>query len=362
MLKGNKGEWSEIYVFLKLLGEGKLDIADENLKPFQGIYYDIIKIIREEIAGKKMDYLCGTDIVIADVRSSKEISRIPSAEFLRRSKSLYSAIVSNSSPSFSDAATEQFLNSINVNKLKETSKQKRDITIKVHDHQTSMDPILGFSIKSNLGALPTLLNPSEATNFIFFVKGASLSINNIKGVNSIESKNKLLERIKSILDLGGELEFECVEGKIFENNLRLIDGDLDRILAWILFYRYSMNVNDSIENFVSILNANNPLRYNLDSNHPFYEYKLARFLEDIAFGMTPSSIWTGTYNATGGYIIVKENGDIVCYHIYNRNAFKKYLLKNVRLDTPSTTRYKFGSLYQEQNKTKIKLNLQLRFV
>jgi HpaII restriction endonuclease. len=30
-LRGNKGEWSEIYTFLKLLADGKLYAADENL-------------------------------------------------------------------------------------------------------------------------------------------------------------------------------------------------------------------------------------------------------------------------------------------------------------------------------------------
>ena len=31
MLTGNKGEWSEIYVFLKLLADGRLNAADANL-------------------------------------------------------------------------------------------------------------------------------------------------------------------------------------------------------------------------------------------------------------------------------------------------------------------------------------------
>ena len=31
-LRGNKGEWSEAYAFIKLLGEGKVYAADENLK------------------------------------------------------------------------------------------------------------------------------------------------------------------------------------------------------------------------------------------------------------------------------------------------------------------------------------------
>ena len=41
MLTGNKGEWSEIYVFLKLLADGKLYSADENLEIIENIYYEI---------------------------------------------------------------------------------------------------------------------------------------------------------------------------------------------------------------------------------------------------------------------------------------------------------------------------------
>lgn len=40
--------------------------------------------------------------------------------------------------------------------------------------------------------------------------------------------------------------------------------------------------------------------------------------------MMPASVWSGIYDATGGYLIVKENGDVLCYHIYNRNAFENY--------------------------------------
>jgi hypothetical protein len=48
MLSGNKGEWSEIYVFLKLLAEGKLNAADADLNAISSIYYPIIKILRQE--------------------------------------------------------------------------------------------------------------------------------------------------------------------------------------------------------------------------------------------------------------------------------------------------------------------------
>ena len=38
MLKGNKGEWSEIYTFLKLLSEGKLYGADGELNKKDDIF------------------------------------------------------------------------------------------------------------------------------------------------------------------------------------------------------------------------------------------------------------------------------------------------------------------------------------
>ena len=56
MLKGNIGEWSEIYVLLKLLGEGKLFAADENLNRIENQFFPIIKILREEEKEKIKEY------------------------------------------------------------------------------------------------------------------------------------------------------------------------------------------------------------------------------------------------------------------------------------------------------------------
>jgi hypothetical protein len=63
--------------------------------------------------------------------------------------------------------------------------------------------------------------------------------------------------------------------------------------------------------------------------------------------MMPSVIWTGQLATTGGYLIVKEDGEIICYHIYNRNEFENYLLKNTKLETASSTRHEFGVIYKE---------------
>lgn len=83
---------------------------------------------------------------------------------------------------------------------------------------------------------------------------------------------------------------------------------------------------------------------------------------DVALGMTPSKVWTGKYIATGGFIIVRQDGEIVCYHIYNQNKFQDYLLNNTKFEQAGTGRYDFGKLYREKNKIFIKLNLQIRFI
>ena len=38
-MSGNKGEWSELYAFIKLLKEGKVYAADEKVERLDNIYY-----------------------------------------------------------------------------------------------------------------------------------------------------------------------------------------------------------------------------------------------------------------------------------------------------------------------------------
>ena len=76
----------------------------------------------------------------------------------------------------------------------------------------------------------------------------------------------------------------------------------------------------------------------------------------------PFKVWTGKYDATGGYIVVKEDGDIVSYHTYNKNKFEDYLFNNTKLETAGSSRHNFGVLYEINNELYIKLNLQIRFL
>ena len=44
----NKGEWTEAYVFMRLLGDGRIYGASSDLKKDDSTYNDILNIIRDE--------------------------------------------------------------------------------------------------------------------------------------------------------------------------------------------------------------------------------------------------------------------------------------------------------------------------
>ena len=89
--------------------------------------------------------------------------------------------------------------------------------------------------------------------------------------------------------------------------------------------------------------------------------KVKNFLKIVAIGMVPQPPWNDRLSAYGGYIVVRDDGKLVCYHLYNEDAFKDYLFNNTKFDTPSCSRHKFGSIYEERGSLFINLNLQIRF-
>jgi hypothetical protein len=357
MLTGNKGEWSEIYVFLKLLADGRLNAADANLNAIPNVYYPIIKILRQENTISR-EYRNNGNINIVD-GNNNELLNIPIAEFVSRSQQLFNELRNAEGRTFAFADIETFLNSIDIRSLTALKTDKADIKVVVHDLNTGMQPKLGFSIKSMLGGNSTLFNPGNTTNFIYEILGEGVL--NIAELNAIETTPKIANRIKEIRTRGYEVKFKNIQSATLQLNLQLIDSDLPQILAELLLLKYSTPGLALLAPTLGQLTINNPLQFDLSQGHPFYEYKIKNFLTDSALGMTPATMWTGQYDATGGIIIVKANGELVCYHIYNRNEFQNYLLNNTRLEQASTSRYNFGDLYRENGRTFLKLNLQVRF-
>lgn len=354
----NKGEWSEIYVMLKLLGEKKVFAGDGELNKIENLFYPIIKILRDEQNGH-YEYSLSDDIVVVS-EDGTELLRRSVADFLSMANSLL-GIIRQSTGAFVAPEVEQFMSEIHCSAVKAKSQDKTDITVVIHDLRTGMSPTLGFSIKSKLGSDSTLFNAGKTTNFTFVVNGHQFSNAEIESVNAINTRCKFIDRVAAIQNMGGIFEFREMDDVICRNNFMLIDSCLPLIMAEILLQGNQGGSKD-LKSLTEVIASRNPIGYDMSHNQKYYEHKVKNFLVASALGMVPHTPWNGKYDANGGYLVVKDDGDVLCYHFYDRNLFEDYLYCNTRLESPSSSKYGFANLYRgEDGNLYFKLNLQVRF-
>jgi len=360
-LTGNKGEWSEPYALLKLLSDGKLYLGGENFSKVKGLFYPIIKILRHE-KDRNVEFSYNDKLIV--ITDNELLFKIPIIEFIKNTSLCFERIkgAKSGKGSFEIPEIESFLASFSIKALKAKSKLKNDITIQVQDPNTYLSPSLGFSIKSQMGSPATLVNASGATQFTYKIIGNILSNEQIEVVNSERYFSK---KIKIIRSAGADLVFEQVDNLKFKSNLQTIDYNFDKILSEVLLLFYSSEVasENTVVKFIEQITKKNTFGYNLEINSSMYELIMKKFLTDYALGMRAAEVWKRDYQATGGYLIVKDDGELICYHFYFTKNFEDYLFNNTRLETPDPGKFDFGQVYFDNNgNQKIKLNLQIRFI
>lgn len=345
-----------MYTLFKLLGEGKVYAGDAYMNKVD-LYYPILNVIREE--SRKYEYKPHADqhVVVID-EDGNEFARISMNRFREESGKLLSEIKAASNRTFAVPAAEAFMSEIGCTKLKAPSSDKADIHIVIHDLRTNMTPLLGFSIKSQLGSASTLLNASSATNITYKVAGHKWADEEIEEINAVEGH---VERLSAIMDKGAHLEYHDIEHPVFKNNLLFMDCCMPQFIADCLLTSNMPEAKSHVNECVEEVAKRNPLGYTGNNVEAFYTHKMKVLLLDAALGMVPAKEWTGRYDANGGYLVVRKDGEIVCYHFYNRNDVEDYLYSNTRLERASRSKYGFGKLYKANGETYIKLNLQIRF-
>jgi len=357
-MTGNKGEWSEPYTLLKLVAEGRLNLGKENYEILEGVFYPIIGIIRHEKA-KNVHFSYGNNLVI--INNGVESFQLPVNTFLEYSKLCLDRIknITSKDGTFSIPEIASFLNSISLDGLKSKAKNKHDITIQFNDPKLLFSPTLGFSIKSQLGSPSTLVNASNATSFTYLIDGY-LSYTDIEKINGLR---KFSDKLSLIQNLGGSLTFEKVDNEIFKINLQTIDYNFPKVISDILLDYHKNNIpkNNNIPYFIDQISNKNEFGYNLALNSDIYKMMMKKFLVDYALGMRAAEVWKRDYQASGGYLIVRNDGEILCYHFYFTKLFEDYLFANTKLETPDVKRYNTGRIYLEDGLQKIKMNLQIRF-
>jgi len=352
----NKGEWTELFAFVKILLEQKLLLCDKGLKP-TGDFFKINKISTKNL---DLEFIpLGKNRVKSINMNNQKENEIDTSEIITVE------ILNNIAKQIKEATgtfeIEDFKviqNALGFSIVKGgTSPQKADIVLDI-EHSSFVKENEGFGIKSYLGSKPTLLNASGNTNFLFEING--LDENKIAQINSINTTTKLKDRIQAIIENGATLKYLKAEKDTMNYNLKMVDSLLPEIIGYLLiaFYGHRISKLPDIINYLceytDILKA-----LNIDDK-AMLESKLKKFLVDILLGFFAGTKWDGSYESSGT-IVVKQSGDLATFHIINMEILKDYLFETIRLDTPSLSKHRFGTIIQDNKKIYFKLNLQLRF-
>ncbi len=371
--KLNKGEWAEFYVMLKLLGEGKLYSADKLLQKNFKSYLDVLKVIRQECDNQVVEYVIDEDkaVVTIQTQETKDVlSAIPTKEFNENAKILFDGIRKTKGSSI-PAPDEvcSFAEIIYVSKPKAPAVQalkkkfggKNDIFIEVRDGQTAIVSVMGFSIKSKFGHNPTLFNAGSSSQFLY--KLSSCNDRLMDEFNAIrEGESRAWSKCRDFLIVNGiDVYFEKTQNPIYEENLFLVRESMAQIMAWCAKDRLidsltgEHNVKETVDRMAQI----NPL--SVPNPNIYYEKAMKDFLIAGFTGMTAGKPWDGKEQVNGGYIVVMDDGDILCYHSNDREAFRDYLYRNTYFEYVSAEKYVWSKIFKTNNEYFLPLNLSVRF-
>ena len=354
-LKGNIGEWSELYALGYLLVHGGAFAADQNQEAIPDVFH---KVLQVHLGGNSnqldLNYI---------IRNAEITILISGNEVARVDRSLIQVTIEAMLSELEDGKLRKTFQLISGGDLLRLLKRDRisagsgetenDLELVLEDQVTEAPtPRVGFNIKSQLGGRATLLNASGATNFVFNIVPNSVHSQN-RYPNFVHGKHS--RNLQLLYEAGYHLEFDKIASETFQNNLMLLDLKCPEHLAQVLLHSY-LKEEKSFEQVVKKVYPDN------DMNSKQAVFKLKEFLGAVAMGLRPSIEWDGDTTKFSGLLVVKASGEVVFYYLYNRKNFEEHLFRNVGFERPSTSRHRYGEIYSENEQDKLKLNLQIRFI
>lgn len=371
-MKLNKGEWAEFYVMLKLLGEGRLYTANQLLQKNYESYLDVLKVIRQELSNQVLEYIIDDEhgVVTIKAQDSEDIlASVPIEEFSQNAKVLFDDIKqAKGSAVPAPNSVCEFAKVIYVNKpkapaVKALKKQfggKNDIFVVVRDGQTAIVSVMGFSIKSKFGSNPTLFNAGSSSQFLYRLNGCD--DNTMAEFNDIsENDGRAWSKCREFLSTKGiSMQFAKTQNPIYHDNLFLIRESMDRIMAWCVKDRLiDSTAQYEVKETVERMAQTNPL--GVPNPTIYYEKAIKDFLIAGFTGMTAGQKWDGKEQVNGGYIVVMDDGDVLCYHSNDRESFRDYLFKNTHFEYVSADKYAWSRIFKVDDEYYLPLNVSVRF-
>ena len=156
------------------------------------------------------------------------------------------------------------------------------------------------------------------------------------------------------------MSFDRTQNPVYADNLFLIRESMAKIMAWCIKDRLiSGTDNHNVKETVERMAAENPL--NVPNPTIYYEKALKDFLIAGFTGMTAGNVWDGKEQVNGGYIVVMDDGDILCYHSNDREAFRDYLYRNTYFEYVSADKYIWSRILKIDGEYYLPLNASIRF-
>lgn len=383
-LSGNRGEWSEIYIFLTLAAAGRIYAADNQMRRIPDTYLDIMKIIREEIENKVYEYHPGTDLhIFLNGKDTGEV--VANMELIRNKKIVWYMINDTKGNYLQSPDVTEFLDRLHIHKLKAPATKSTnffggtpDIVMEVSDYKTGIVSTVGFSCKSKKA---TLFNASgDNTNFVYKVTGpvndeVMCEFNSIfKVVNkknadgTTNAKNTIATgaRMEYLRDIGCSLEFVGTAKDTARKNLIMSGGmEMPAIIAEMLRYYFFEKSGTAVHSKMSVILEHlakaDPVGYGFENLKEVYRAKLGKLLYDMFTGMRLGTPWNGRCDVNGGYVLVTPTGDVLAYHTCIADEFKDFLISNLGLEGCDNGRHHSMQMYKRDGEYFVKLNLQVRF-
>ncbi|MEQ1667692.1 MAG: HpaII family restriction endonuclease, partial [Sulfuriferula sp.] len=342
MITRNKGELSELYALIKIINQRMLNYGNAQGRATTSQ----VNVIRVK-SGSTTINLNSLDITITNHCSSHQIAL--SELFTSTELADLVCEIQQGRATFSNEKITQTIDLLQLNKTKGTSHDKADLHLDFNEENTLFQN-QGVGIKSFLGAAPTLINASQATNFIYEIK--QLDANHIDEINNIDTKSKIKDRLNAVMAAGGTFHFCGCENQTYESNLRKVDSAMPLILADALLAFFSKKITRKLTEYPEKCVADQRIASETS-------IRLRDFIQYSILGIFPNQAWSGDLSANGA-LVVQQNGELLFYHTNQYQALKDYFYQHAHFDTPSSTRHRFGQIYKEGSRLLFKLNLQIR--
>lgn len=421
----NRGEWAELYVFLRLLGTGRLHAADSGLNCKADSFLEVSKVLRCEASGEPTVYAidptsgmvtvrhadvdapaagCApldrdaasqaslfscedspsvVPVAVADAAASERANgedccerAVSMADCEHAAQALFRHLTSSASGAKTMHAPVEvcdFVDSIGVRNPKAPGVQgrdkafggKADIVIETRDGRSALVNRMGFSVKSQFGSPATLFNASPSAPLLYWVAHCDDAL--MKEFNTLHdargNRGWFACCQPFFSERGLRVSFARARNAgSFERNLLFIREGMLEIVAACVRERFIGGATTSdVAAITASVAEQNPMRYPPAVASAVYEKAMKDFLYAAFSGMSATKPWDGVEQVNGGYVVVKPDGDVLCYHANDREEFREYLFRNTVFEYVSAKKYSWSLIEKIDGEYLLPVNFSIRF-